>query len=244
MPDEPLLSIRDLHAYYGQSHVLQGVELTVGQEPLALLGRNGMGKTTLCLAVTGLLPTVRGSIRFAGQELVGKPPHRIAALGIAYVPQGRRIFPSLTVEEHLRLVPRRRRADGGEPWTEERIYTLFPRLAERRRQPAGTLSGGEQQMLAIARALLTNPRLLIMDEPSEGLAPVIVEQLVTTLRHLAQDGLAILLVEQRLAVATAVASRIAIMLSGRIVWETSAAELLGDPERQQRYLGVSAWQAA
>jgi len=244
MADAPLLEIRDLHAYYGQSHILQGVDLTLRSGSLALLGRNGMGKTTLCLALTGLLPSVRGSIRFAGQELVGKPPHRIAALGIGYVPQGRRIFPSLTVEEHLRLLPRRKEQSGEDSWTIEQVYDLFPRLAERRRQVAGTLSGGEQQMLAIARALLTNPRLLVMDEPSEGLAPVIVEQLVATLRQLAASGLAILLVEQRLAVATAVASRIAIMLSGRIVLETSAEELLADPALQQRYLGVSARRAA
>ncbi|MDW8060338.1 MAG: ABC transporter ATP-binding protein [Thermomicrobium sp.] len=243
MASEALLEVRDLHAYYGQSHILQGIDLQLGREPLAVLGRNGMGKTTLCLALTGLLPSVRGSVRFAGQELVGLAPHRIAALGIGYVPQGRRIFPSLTVEEHLRLVPRRR-VTGAEPWTPDRVYALFPRLAERRRQPAGTLSGGEQQMLAIARALLTNPRLLIMDEPSEGLAPVIVEQLVATLRHLAEVGIAILLVEQRLAVATAVAQRIAVMVGGRIALETTAERLLADRELQQRALGVSAWRAA
>ncbi|MCS7256698.1 MAG: ABC transporter ATP-binding protein [Thermomicrobium sp.] len=243
MSDRPLLEVRALHAYYGQSHILQGVDLELGSQPLAVLGRNGMGKTTLCLALTGLLPTVRGSVRFRGQELIGQPPHRIAALGIGYVPQGRRVFPSLTVEEHLRLVPRRR-VTAGEPWTPERIYDLFPRLAERRRQPAGTLSGGEQQMLAIARALLTNPQLLIMDEPSEGLAPIVVEQLVSTLRHLAELGLAILLVEQRLAVATAVARRIAIMLTGRIALETTAEQLLLDPALQQRYLGVSARKVA
>ncbi len=243
MAETPLLEIRDLHAYYGQSHVLQGIDLTLTAEPLAVLGRNGMGKTTLCLALTGLLPSIRGSIRFRGHELVGQPPHRIAALGIGYVPQGRRVFPSLTVEEHLRLVPRRAPAVG-EPWTPERIYTLFPRLAERRRHLAGALSGGEQQMLAIARALLTNPQLLIMDEPSEGLAPIVIDQLVATLRHLASSGLAILLVEQRLAVATAVAQRIALMLTGRIVLETTSATLLADPALQQRYLGVSARQAA
>jgi len=243
MAEAALLEVRGLHAYYGQSHVLQGIDLTLGHEPLALLGRNGMGKTTLCLALTGLLRSVRGSVRFAGQELVGLAPHRIAALGIGYVPQGRRIFPSLTVEEHLRMIPIRR-TPGREPWTPDRIYTLFPRLAERRRQPAGTLSGGEQQMLAIARALLTDPRLLIMDEPSEGLAPVIVEQLVTTLHQLAASGLAVLLVEQRLAVAAAVASRVAIMVSGRIALETTAERLLADPVLQQQYLGVSARRAA
>ncbi len=242
MTSDPLLEVHDLHAYYGQSHILQGIDLRLGSEPLAVLGRNGMGKTTLCLALTGLLPSVRGSARFAGRELLGRPPHRIAALGVGYVPQGRRIFPSLTVEEHLRLVPRR--SVTAETWTPERVYALFPRLAERRRQLAATLSGGEQQMLAIARALLTNPRLLIMDEPSEGLAPVIVEQLVTTLRHLAESGIAVLLVEQRLAVAAAVAQRVAIMVGGRIALETTAQELLESPELQQRYLGVSARRAA
>ncbi len=243
MTSVPLLEVHGLHAYYGQSHVLQGIDLVLGREPLAVLGRNGMGKTTLCLALTGLLPSVRGSVRLAGHQLIGQPPHRIAALGVGYVPQGRRIFPSLTVEEHLRLVPRRGTSTG-DAWTPERIYALFPRLAERRRQPAGTLSGGEQQMLAIARALLTNPQLLIMDEPSEGLAPVIVEHLIATLRHLVIGGLAILLVEQRLAVATALAQRIAIMVSGRIALETTSDMLLADPALQQRYLGVSAQRAA
>ncbi|MCM8749922.1 ABC transporter ATP-binding protein [Thermomicrobiaceae bacterium CFH 74404] len=237
MPDH-LLEIRDLHAYYGQSHILQGVNLTLGREPLALLGRNGMGKTTLCQALVGLLPTVRGSARFDGQELIGRRPHEIAAAGVGYVPQGRRIFPSLTVEEHLRLVFRRAGA-GRDGWTPERIFEFFPRLAERRRHRAGALSGGEQQMLAIGRALLTNPRLLIMDEPSEGLAPVIVDHLVEVLRGLSSQGLAMLVVEQRLAVATALAERIAIMVTGRIVLETTAAALLADVSIQQQYLGVS-----
>ncbi len=237
MPDH-LLEIQDLHAYYGQSHILQGVSLTVGREPLALLGRNGMGKTTLCQALVGLVPAVRGSARFDGRELVGRRPHEIASAGIGYVPQGRRIFPSLTVEEHLRLVARREsgRQNG---WTPERVYELFSRLAERRRHRAGALSGGEQQMLAIGRALLTNPRLLIMDEPSEGLAPVVVEHLIEVLRQLSTQGLAMLVVEQRLAVATALAERIAIMVTGRIVLETTASALLADPAIQQQYLGVS-----
>jgi branched-chain amino acid transport system ATP-binding protein len=233
-----LLEIRDLHAYYGQSHILQGVNLTVGREPVALLGRNGMGKTTLCQALVGLIPAVRGSARFDGQELVGRRPHEIAAAGIGYVPQGRRVFPSLTVEEHLRLVFRRAGA-GRDGWTPERVYELFPRLAERRRHRAGALSGGEQQMLAIGRALLTNPHLLIMDEPSEGLAPVIVDHLIEVLRGLSSQGLAMLVVEQRLAVATALAERVAIMVTGRIVLETTAAALLADAAVQQQYLGVN-----
>lgn len=238
MAEVPVLEISELHAYYGQSHVLQGVTLTLSQEPLALVGRNGMGKTTLCLAITGLLPQVSGSIRCNGIELLGQPPYRIAALGIGYVPQGRRIFPSLTVEEHLRLAASRAPRAG--EWTVAHVYELFPRLADRRKQRAGTLSGGEQQMLAIGRALLTNPRVLIMDEPSEGLAPVVVEHLVGTLRQLAQHGLAILLIEQRLSVAAALARRIAVMVTGQIVLETTAETLLADTMLQQRYLGVTA----
>ena len=235
----PLLEIRDLHAYYGQSHVLQGVDLTVGMEPLVLLGRNGMGKTTLCQSLIGLLAPARGSIRFKHVELAGRKPYQIAALGIGYVPQGRRIFPSLTVDEHFRLVPR---PSGSErwAWTPQRVYELFPRLAERRKLRASALSGGEQQMLAVGRALLTGPELLVMDEPSEGLAPVIIDHLIGVLHQLSAEGIAMLVVEQKLAVATALANRIAIMATGRIVLETAAADLLRDAALQQRYLGVSA----
>jgi branched-chain amino acid transport system ATP-binding protein len=193
-----------------------------------------MGKSTLCNAIMGLLPSVRGSVRFFGQELVGRPPHQIARAGIGYVPQGRRLFPSLNTEEHLRMI----RSNGGR-WTVAGVYGLFPQLAQRRRVGAAQLSGGEKQMLAIARALLRNPKLLIMDEPSEGLAPAIVETLVQTLRALTQEGVHLLVVEQNLGVAMALADRQLIMLRGHIALDTTAAALVGDLDAQRRYLGVA-----
>jgi branched-chain amino acid transport system ATP-binding protein len=234
MPDS-LLEVRGLNGYYGNAHVLQDVSLDVGAEPVAVIGRNGMGKSTLCLALMGLLPSADGSIRFDGAELVGLPPYKVAGLGIGYVPQGRRLFPSLTVEEHLRLVGGRSNGSG---WNPDRIYELFPRLAERRGISAMQLSGGEQQMLAIARALLLDPKLLIMDEPSEGLAPTVVEDLVAAIRSLSQAGTGLLLVEQNLGVAIALAERQLVMIAGRIAAETTAAELEGNADAQRRYLGV------
>jgi branched-chain amino acid transport system ATP-binding protein len=228
---DPVLAISGLHVRYGQSHILQGVDLVVGAEPLSLIGRNGMGKSTLCNAITGLVPVVGGSIRLGGAEITGRKPHDIARAGIGYVPQGRRVFASLSVEEHLRMVARR----NGDGWTIKKIYDLFPPLATRRRNGATQLSGGEQQMLAIARALLLNPRLLVMDEPSEGLAPIV----VGVLRDVAREGVGLLLVEQNLGVATSVAERIAIMVTGRIALETTSPELLADEAAQRRYLGVS-----
>ena len=239
MPTNQLLEVRDLHVYYGPAHILQGVDLAVGAEPLALLGRNGMGKTTLCQALMGLVPAARGSIRFDGMSIANRAPYKIASSGIGYVPQGRRIFPSLSVAEHLRLVAGRS-GKRGEGWTIDRVYDLFPRLAERRRSGAASLSGGEQQMLVIGRALLTNPRLLIMDEPSDGLAPIIVDHLVDTLKRLSSEGIGILIVEQKLAVAAAVAEKLVIMVTGRIALETTSAELLADLDAQRQHLGVSA----
>lgn len=232
----PILEISGLDVRYGRSHILQGVDLAVGSEPLSLIGRNGMGKTTLCNAIMGMVPSFGGSIRLRGTDLVGRKPHEIARAGIGYVPQGRRVFPSLSVEEHLRMVARRSR--GG--WTIRKVYELFPPLETRRRNGATQLSGGEQQMLAIARALLLNPQLLIMDEPSEGLAPIVVEHLVSVLRDVATEGVGLLLVEQNLGVATSVSKRIAIMVTGRIALETTSEELLADEAAQRRYLGVSA----
>jgi len=237
-PERVLLEIESLDAYYGRSHVLQGVSLTVGAEPTAIIGRNGMGKTTLCKAIMGIQPPhARGSIRFGVRELLGKPPYRVSGSGIAYVPQGRRLFPSLTTDEHLRMIGSRRQKSGG--WTMERVYKLFPQLSGRKRVSGAQLSGGEQQMLAIARALLTNPRLLLMDEPSEGLAPTIVEELVVTIRGLVAEGVSILLIEQNLGVATSVADRLLVMVAGRIGHETTSAELLADEDAQQRFLGVA-----
>ena len=236
MANKELLQIRGLEARYGTIRILQGVNLAVGSEPLAVVGRNGMGKSTLCYAIMGMGPICDGSISFNGVELIGRPSHQIARQGIALVPQGRRVFGSLTVAEHLKLVEQ----SGAHRWSRERVYSVFPRLFERRNVTGGALSGGEQQMLAIARALLTNPLLLVMDEPSEGLAPVVVNQLVNTLRSVLSEGTALLLVEQNLSVATAVSERLAVMLAGRIVLETSARELWANSEMQQRLLGIGA----
>jgi branched-chain amino acid transport system ATP-binding protein len=231
---DPLLRVEGLNAFYAGAQILRDVAFEMGHEPVALIGRNGMGKTTLCAAVMGFTPPrTSGSVKFESNEVLGKPSYKIARLGLGYVPQGRRLFPSLTVDEHLKISSR----DGGS-WTRERIYDLFPRLRERRKNGGAQLSGGEQQMLAIGRALLGNPRLLIMDEPSEGLAPAIVEMLVETLKTLSAEGLAILLVEQNLGVATSIAERQLIMVGGEIAAETTAAILAADPELQRRYLGV------
>lgn len=230
-----MLTVADLHVRFGQAHILQGVGIEVGAAPLALVGRNGMGKTTLCQALMGMVRTTQGSIRFHGENLVGRPPHAIARRGLALVPQGRRTFPSLSVDEHLRLVSQGK----GAPWSIERVYDTFPRLAERRRNGGTQLSGGEQQMLAIARALLLNPRLVIMDEPSEGLAPVIVEHLVQVLRQISAEGMGLLLVEQNLKVATSVAATVAVMVNGRVAATLPAAELAADEDAKRRYLGVA-----
>ncbi len=231
----PTLEIRALNVYYGASHALQGVDLTLQGGVLSVVGRNGMGKTTLCKAIMGLVPVASGAISFSGQSLVGREPADIAQLGIGYVPQGRRLWPSLTVDEHLRLMAGRRPG----PWTVERVYATFPRLAERKSNGGGQLSGGEQQMLAISRALLANPRLLVMDEPTEGLAPVIVTQVEEMLQRLAEDGdMDVLVIEQNIGVACAIADNVAIMVNGRINRVSAARELAGDRELQQRLLGV------
>ena len=218
-----LLEIRGLNVFYGRSHALQGVDLTLEHGVLSLVGRNGMGKTTLCKAIVGLTPAASGSVRFRGEELIGRTPADIARLGLGYVPQGRRLWPSVTVDEHLRLA-------GGNrgQWTIPRIYETFPRLAERRSNRGNQLSGGEQQMLAISRALLLNPHLLIMDEPTEGLAPVIVEQVEQILLNLGQESdIGVLVVEQNIGVATAVAEKVAIMINGRVNRLMEAARTRG-----------------
>ena len=210
----------------------------MSNESIALVGRNGMGKTTLCNAIMGFSPPrATGSITFAGEELVGKPSYRIASLGIGYVPQGRRLFPSLSVDEHLRMIRAPKRA-GVRNWTVQSVYELFPHLATRKKHGGAQLSGGEQQMLAIGRALLTNPKLLIMDEPSEGLAPAIIENLIEIFKTLETEGLAILLIEQNLGVATSIAERQLVMVAGRIFTETTAEVLSTDPDAQRRFLGV------
>jgi branched-chain amino acid transport system ATP-binding protein len=232
---EALLEVEGLAAFYGSAQALHNVSFSVGNESVAIVGRNGMGKTTLCAAVMGLQPPrTSGSIVFEGAELHGKTSHRIARAGIGYVPQGRRLFASLTVAEHLKIASRG--ANGG--WNAERIWELFPRLAERKRNGGAELSGGEQQMLAISRALLGNPKLLIMDEPSEGLAPTVIDVLIETFRKLEAEGLAILLIEQNLGVATSLAERQLVMVGGEIALETTGATLGSDTEMQRRFLGV------
>jgi uncharacterized protein (UPF0261 family)/ABC-type branched-subunit amino acid transport system ATPase component len=230
-----LLEIKGLNVFYGRSHALQGVDLKLEHGVLSLVGRNGMGKTTLCKAIMGLIPVASGSIRFMGEELVGRTPAEIAQLGIGYVPQGRRLWPSLTVDEHLQLAAGNNRAQ----WTVQRIYETFPRLAERRNNRGNQLSGGEQQMLAISRAFLLNPRLLLMDEPTEGLAPVIVERVEELLLNIGEQGdIGVFVVEQNIGVATAVAEKVAIMINGRVNRIMEAARLEADRDLQQRLLGV------
>ena len=234
---EPLLAVEGLNAYYGSAQALEGVTFELQGGATSIIGRNGMGKTTLCNAIMGIGPArAQGSIRLRGRELLGCSSHVIANCGIGYVPQGRRLFPSLSVDEHLRMV--RARGNEAQRWTRERIYELFPRLAARQNNGGGQLSGGEQQMLAIGRALVTNPTLLIMDEPSEGLAPAIIENLTALFLQLEAEGLAILLIEQNLGLATAVADRQLVMVAGTIAAETTAETITGDPDLQRRYLGV------
>lgn len=231
-----MLEVADLHSYYGEAHVLQGASLTVGpSEVVALLGRNGMGKTSLIRSVMGLAsPQVRaGAVTWKGQSLLALKPHEIARRKIGYVPQGRRLFPSLTVTEHLTVLKSPKATEG---WTVERAFAMFPRLAERREHRGSQLSGGERQMLAVARALMIDPELILMDEPSEGLAPVMVQHLEGIIADLKAQGLAILLVEQNLFSALAVADRVVVLESGKTVFEAKAGGFA--PDTLTRYLGV------
>jgi uncharacterized protein (UPF0261 family)/ABC-type branched-subunit amino acid transport system ATPase component len=231
----PALEVRGLDVYYGHSHALQGVDLTLDSGVFSVVGRNGMGKTTLCKTIMGLLRASGGSVRVRGEEITRLSPARIARLGVGYVPQGRRLWRSLSVAEHLSLAAGMRRG----AWTIDRIYETFPRLAERKDHGGGQLSGGEQQMLAISRALLTNPHLLIMDEPTEGLAPVIVAQVEEMLVRLGEDGdMSVLVIEQNIGVATAISKNVAIMVNGRVNRIIDSARLAADRELQQRLLGV------
>jgi uncharacterized protein (UPF0261 family)/ABC-type branched-subunit amino acid transport system ATPase component len=229
-----ILTVRGLNVYYGSSHALQGVDLTLTSGVLSVVGRNGMGKTTLCKTIMGLVRASSGSIRFGSEELTRRSPADIARLGIGYVPQGRRLWPSLTVDEHLRMTANNK---GG--WSVERVYDTFPRLAERKTNRGGQLSGGEQQMVAISRALLLNPKLLVMDEPTEGLAPVIVAQVEEMLIQLGHEGeIAILVIEQNIGVATEISEQVAIMVNGRVNRLVDAKQLAADRDLQQRLLGV------
>jgi len=233
----PILQINDLHVYYGESHALQGVSLTLERGILSVVGRNGMGKSTLCNTIVGLRRPRSGSIRLDGREISALAPHEINRLGVGYVPQGRRVWPSLTVDQTLRLGMHRAKDSGG--WTLERVYQAFPRLAERKSNGGAQLSGGEQQMLAISRALLSNPKLLIMDEPTEGLAPVIVDQVRDLLIRIAkEEDVSILVIEQNIGVATSVSDEVAIMVNGRINRVMESRALAADRDLQQRLLGV------
>ena len=230
----PVLDVEGIHTYYGQSHVLHGVSLCVGTgEAVALLGRNGAGKTTLIRSIIGFTPPREGRILLEGEPIQRWPAHRIARAGLALVPQGRRIFAPLTVQENLLLGAR------SYGWTLERVFDLFPRLRERASQTGGTLSGGEQQMLAVGRALLTNGRALLLDEPSEGLAPLVVREIGRILDRLKAERLPILLVEQNYHLALAVADRVYVMSKGQIVYEGTPAELGANEEVKRQYLGVS-----
>jgi branched-chain amino acid transport system ATP-binding protein len=230
-----VLEVEDVHTYYGASHVLQGITLEVGEgEVLTILGRNGVGKTTLIRSIIGFTPPRRGAVRFRGTPITRWPPYRMVAAGLALVPQGRRVFPSLTVRENLDVA---RRAGGR--GTRARVEALFPRLAERARNRADKLSGGEQQMLAIGRALMTDPGLLLLDEPTEGLAPLLVREVGRVLGELKREGLSILLVEQNLPLALSVADRAHILSRGQIVHSARPAELAADEAVKSRYLGVT-----
>lgn len=232
---EPLLALRDVHAFYGESHVLHGVHLHVNEgEVVTLLGRNGAGKTTTLRAIMGILERRRGSVRLAGRELIREPPERIARLGIAYCPEERGVFSSLDVEENLLLPPVIK--PGGMSLDE--VYGLFPNLKERRRSQGTKLSGGEQQMLAIGRILRTGAKLLLLDEPTEGLAPVIVQGIGEVIRKLKAQGFTILLVEQNFRFAAGVADRFYVMQEGHVIDELARAELQGAQGRLQAHLGV------
>ena len=233
-----MLEVRDLHSFYGDAHILHGVDIDVPDgRVVALLGRNGMGKTTLIRSIMGL-PSVRvarGTVRYNGDDLRGEEPHVIAQKRIGLVPQGRRLFPSLTVTEHLSMLPSAHLST----WDKDRVFNTFPRLAERRHHYGSQLSGGERQMLAVARALRLDPKLLLMDEPSEGLAPVLVQQLEMIIADLGRTGISILLVEQNLYSALAVAQDVCILETGRVVYRGTPDQLRNDPDNMHKFLGVA-----
>ncbi len=230
------LEAEGLHTFYGKSHILHGVGLTVREgEIVALLGRNGAGKTTTLRSLMGLTPAREGAVRVFGQATTKLPPYRVSALGVGYVPEGRRIFANLSVEENLK-VPLERPG----PWTIERVYGLFPRLAERRRNKGRQLSGGEQEMLAIARTLLLNPKILLLDEPSQGLAPIIVQDVFDVVAAMRKEGMSVLLVEQNVRAAVEIADRAYVLDDGRVAYEGPAADFAKDEERVRALAGASA----
>jgi len=230
-----MLEVRDIHTYYGESHVLQGISLSMTRgQVVGILGRNGMGKTTLIRSIIGFTPPRRGQVLFKDQDITAWPSNRAVGLGLGLVPQGRRVFPSLTVMENLTVAVK---GDSG-PWTVARVLELFPRLRERGAHRAGKLSGGEQQMLAIARALMTNPELLLMDEPTEGLAPLLVREVGRVIESLKAQGLSILLVEQNLPLALRVADHVHVLSRGRVVHSSAPDALWQNEEIKSRYLGL------
>ncbi|MCZ7662582.1 MAG: ABC transporter ATP-binding protein [Thermoleophilia bacterium] len=236
-----LLELDDIHTYYGESYVLQGVSLKAQEgSVVALLGRNGMGKTTTIRSIVGFTPPRRGDIRLRGRTISGLQPFQIVGLGVGLIPQGRRIFPSLSVEENLRVAMRA--SKGARSWTLERVYDRFPILKERARNRGTSLSGGEQQMLAISRALLTNAELLLLDEPSEGLAPLVVRNIAEIMEELKTEGLSMLLVEQNIALATRLADYVYVISDGRIIWEGDTAAFLANRYVQEQHIGVAAEQ--
>jgi branched-chain amino acid transport system ATP-binding protein len=232
-----VITVEDVHTYRGLSYVLQGLSLQANDgECTALLGRNGMGKTTLVETMMGLLQARRGSVHLDDFQLTGREPYQIAKRGVALVPQGRHVFSSLTVEENLTLAARGAGSDNA--WTLDRVYELFPNLSRRRKNRGGDLSGGEQQMLAIGRAVMTNPRVLLMDEPSEGLAPVIVDLVGEVVQLLKKEGLCVFLVEQNYGLAMEVADKLYVLANGTVVWEGSPAQLEGADSVRHEHLGV------
>ncbi len=233
-----MLSVRDLHAYYGRAHILHGVSLEArAGEVVALLGRNGAGKSTVMKSVMGLVPPAAGEVAFEGRRIERLPTHRIARLGLGYVPEERRIFTELSVVENL-AVGRQPVRPGTPAWTEDRLFALFPNLGAMRERPGGRMSGGEQQMLTIARTLMGNPRCVLLDEPSEGLAPIIVEQMARSIRALKGEGLCVVLSEQNLHFSQAVADRAYIIEKGQIRFGGSMAELAADASLREQYLSV------
>jgi branched-chain amino acid transport system ATP-binding protein len=234
---DALLAVSGLEAGYGEAQVLFGIDLVVGKgEVVSLMGRNGMGKTTTVLALMGLLPLTAGDIRFDGRPIAGEPPFRIAQAGIGLVPEGRRIFPTLTVEENLIATAGPR--EGRPGWTLQQVYAFLPRLADRRRHWGDQLSGGEQQMLAVGRALMTNPRLLVLDEATEGLAPMIRQEIWDRLAALKRDGLSMLVIDKTVDALMQLCDRHLILEKGRVVWQGTSAALAADPATRDRYLSV------
>jgi len=234
----PLLEARALHTYYDDSHILHGVDLTVARgETVSLMGRNGMGKTTTLRSILGLTRPRRGTVAIRGRDVTGAPPHRIVREGIGYVPEGRGIFPLLSVREHLVMAARPGR-DGGRAWTYDRVLALFPRLAERLANSGATLSGGEQQMLAIGRALMGNPDLLILDEATEGLAPLVRREIWAVLRQIKETGMATVIVDKNAADLLAFADRAVILVKGRVAFAGTSAALQAEPELIERHIGL------